>query len=226
MSDVRLHYFFDPLCGWCYASAPALTLLAQHLPARLELHPCGLFAGQGARAMSADWASHAWTYDQRIASLTGQVFSEAYHQKVLMDPTLRFDSTALTRALTAVRVLDASLEATLLKALQIERYVTGQDTADAQVVAAIVADFLGRHGHDLDADELSQRLLADDVLSEQTRARIGQAQQMMSRWGIQGVPQLVAVVDERTQIIPSQLLYQNPSNLIAELEQTLGVAVA
>lgn len=226
MSDVRFHYFFDPLCGWCYASAPALTPLAQRLANRLELHPCGLFAGHGSRDMSADWAAHAWTYDQRIASLTGQVFSEAYHHKVLMDATLRFDSTALTRVLTAARTLDAALEVPLLKQLQIKRYVTGQDTADARVVATVAADFSGRHGLDLDAEELSQRLLDDDALAEQTQTRIDQAQKMMSRWGIQGVPQLVAVVDERTHIIPSQLLYQNPSSLLAELEQTLGVALA
>lgn len=25
MNPFRLQYFFDPLCGWCYASAPALA---------------------------------------------------------------------------------------------------------------------------------------------------------------------------------------------------------
>lgn len=26
--DITLHYLFDPLCGWCYGAAPALSALA------------------------------------------------------------------------------------------------------------------------------------------------------------------------------------------------------
>src|SRR5271163_4890850 len=46
---VKLDYFFDPLCGWCYASAPALEALAEAFPDALTMLPSGLFAGAGAR---------------------------------------------------------------------------------------------------------------------------------------------------------------------------------
>ena len=29
---LRLDYFFDPFCGWCYASAPALKAVAEAFP--------------------------------------------------------------------------------------------------------------------------------------------------------------------------------------------------
>jgi hypothetical protein len=45
----KIQYFFDPLCGWCYASAPALGYLAQHYAEKLELMPSGLFSDEGAR---------------------------------------------------------------------------------------------------------------------------------------------------------------------------------
>lgn len=45
----KLQYLFDPLCGWCYASAPALSYLAQHHADQLELMPSGLFSDEGAR---------------------------------------------------------------------------------------------------------------------------------------------------------------------------------
>ena len=32
MNALKLYYFFDPLCGWCYASAPALAGLALNIP--------------------------------------------------------------------------------------------------------------------------------------------------------------------------------------------------
>ncbi|MNC41713.1 hypothetical protein D3C75_904900 [compost metagenome] len=50
--------------------------------------------------MTPDWATYAWNCDQRIASLTGLDFTEAYHRNVLMDSMRRFDSSAINRALT------------------------------------------------------------------------------------------------------------------------------
>jgi putative protein-disulfide isomerase len=32
---MKLDYFFDPFCGWCYASAPALKAVAERFPAIL-----------------------------------------------------------------------------------------------------------------------------------------------------------------------------------------------
>lgn len=40
---IELQYFFDPFCGWCYASAPALEGLAAKYPGQLSMMPSGLF---------------------------------------------------------------------------------------------------------------------------------------------------------------------------------------
>lgn len=113
---LRLQYLFDPLCGWCYASAPALTGIAAAYPDLLELMPSELFSTDGGRDMTPEWAHHAWTNGQRIAAMTRQVFSEAYHQQVLLGDDVRFNSTMLNRALTAVRGVDAALDPKLLRA--------------------------------------------------------------------------------------------------------------
>lgn len=72
----RLLYLFDPLCGWCYAAAPAVAAMAEEYGPAFEFMPSGLFAGSGARPPNDAMATHAWTNDQRIAQITGQVFSE------------------------------------------------------------------------------------------------------------------------------------------------------
>ena len=72
---MRVTYLFDPLCGWCYGAGPALERLGQLGDVTLELMPTGLFAGEGARAMDAQFAAYAWQNDERIARLTGQPFS-------------------------------------------------------------------------------------------------------------------------------------------------------
>lgn len=97
-----LTYLFDPLCGWCYGASPALASIIESTGVGLELLPTGLFAGHGARPMDMSLASHAWTNDQHIEELTGQIFSLTYRDQVLCNLHQPMDSTAATLALTAV----------------------------------------------------------------------------------------------------------------------------
>ena len=60
--SVVLHYIFDPLCGWCYAAAPALKFLQAQEGVEVVLAPTGLFAGAGAWPMDAQFAAYAWAY--------------------------------------------------------------------------------------------------------------------------------------------------------------------
>src|SRR5277367_6468986 len=77
MTSPTFRYLFDPLCGWCYASAPALAALADRYGDRIQMMPSGLFAGGGTRAI-AQIADHATRTDKLIAEKTRQVDSDAY----------------------------------------------------------------------------------------------------------------------------------------------------
>ena len=57
--SITVTYLFDPLCGWCYAAAPALNYLQGVEVIEVALAPTGLFAGAGARPMDAQFAACA-----------------------------------------------------------------------------------------------------------------------------------------------------------------------
>ncbi len=212
----KLQYIFDPLCGWCYASAPALDYLSRHYGDRLELMPCGLFSGDGARQITALWAGHAWSNDQRIASLTGQPFSEAYHRLLLSGGS--FDSTYMNRALTAFQHAGAAAEAGLLHALQHARYVDGQDTSRSDVVADISTTWAQEHGTDGGA-ELADRLEADDGLRSLSDLRTARVQRLMSEKGVRGVPLLLATADDAEHVISGHALYGGMQSISAALAE-------
>lgn len=222
MPAIRLQYLFDPLCGWCYASAPALSGLARELPQWLEMRPTGLFAGAGARDLTPEWGDYAWANDQRIAAMTGQVFSQAYRQQILLGGTARFDSGPMNRVLTAVQAIDATLEAGLLHRLQAARYVDGLDTGADSAVAQIAAAYLQEHGHAANADELAAQLRDDATLAQRTRHRLEDNQSLMNQLGIRGVPQLLVRVDEAILPLNDGALYQGPDQLVAELRRVLA----
>ncbi|MGN0927462.1 DsbA family protein [Ectopseudomonas mendocina] len=206
---LELQYFFDPLCGWCYASAPALTGLAERHGNALRMMPIGLFIQS--RPM-ASIAEHAWQNDQRITTLTGQRFSEAYRFKVLEADDGVFDSTPLTRALTALGEQEAALEPRLLHAAQVARYVDGVDTCRAEAVAQIAVEIAQDAGLDLDTAVFAARLREDSALADTTTRRVALAQQAMRVLPAGGVPQLLARIDGEPHVIAGQHLYVARNN--------------
>ncbi|AVA22217.1 MULTISPECIES: DsbA family protein [unclassified Rhizobium] len=215
-ADIELQYFFDPLCGWCYASAPALAGLADKYGDKLKMLPSGLFVGGRPISSIAD---HAWRNDQRIQSLTGQPFSEAYRQNVLLAPNGVFDSRSATLALTALGEQDARLEPHFLHAVQIARYVEGRDTSSIDEVTEVAVRVAADHGSELAIEAFADRLRNDVDLRERTMERMEETHVRMNTLGIRGVPQLVAVVNGTSHVLSGEALYRGPQHLVAALSR-------
>ncbi|MCV0395863.1 MAG: DsbA family protein [Rhizobiaceae bacterium] len=207
---MHLTYLFDPLCGWCYGASLALEKLLLQDGFAVTIIPTGLFAGAGAFPMNAGFAAHAWEADQRIAKLTGQVFSETYRRDVLERGTGRVDSGPATLALTAVRVMAPEREFDALKAIQRARYVEGRDNGDP----AVIADILSA----LALDDAAARFASpDEELLSANRARIDAGQAEMRRLSARGVPTLIAGQGQDARLVSSSALYGSADDLIAGL---------
>ncbi|MGJ4883743.1 MULTISPECIES: DsbA family protein [unclassified Bradyrhizobium] len=206
---MRLTYLFDPLCGWCYGAGPAVETLAAHDAITLELLPTGLFAGRGAGRMDAQFSEYAWSNDQRIAKQTGQRFTDAYRTRIL-GAGGAFDSTAASLGLTAVHVTDPGRELTVLKELQLARYVHGQDIVSVAGVGEVLRA--------LGLASAAERMLArDHALVEAYGRRLQTAHSLMRRYGLSGVPALLAGDGERQRPLPGNALYEPLDGLLAQL---------
>ncbi|MBU8545252.1 MULTISPECIES: DsbA family protein [Roseomonadaceae] len=203
-------YLFDPLCGWCYGAAPVLDQLASLPGLALELAPTGLFAGAGARPMEPRFAAYAWSNDQRIARLTGQVFSEAYRHRVLADTARLFDSGPATLALTAVVLTDPDRMRPALRAIQHARYVAGEDITDTALLARILTE--------AGLPDAAARLAAPDAA---LRAALGQhitaSQALMQEMGAEGVPALVVGTGPSCRLLPASVLFGGADALLGSL---------
>ena len=132
----KIKLFMDPLCGWCYAAAPEVKKLAE--TAAIELIPTGLFS-QAGRTVTPEFARHAWSNDQRIAQLTGQVFSDSYRDNLLQEG-MPFNSFPIVLALTWVQQQAPEQELNAYHAIQTARYVDGRDNTQLPVLANILAN--------------------------------------------------------------------------------------
>ncbi|MGY4291363.1 putative protein-disulfide isomerase [Bradyrhizobium sp. LM2.7] len=208
---MRITYLFDPLCGWCYGADPTLEKLAQLDDVTLALMPTGLFAGEGARAMDAQFAAYAWQNDQRIARLTGQPFSERYRSEVLGKSGGMFDSAPATLGMIAVRATEPARELEALKAIQRARYVDAQDIASL----AGISNILRSTGLPAAAERVRAQ---DSELMQTYRREIQAAQFEMQRFGISGVPAVLVGDGAERHLLPGNLLFGRFDLLISQLK--------
>lgn len=192
-------YLFDPFCGWCYAVSGSLERLEAEAGLAAELMPVGLFAGEGVRPLTAEFASYIWSADQRVAAMSGLPFGEAYRQNVLVPGTL-LDSGPATRALTLVRREKPGLERAFLRRVQKGRWAEGRDMTSAEVLGELAAEF------GFDPAQFAGLVAGDEALAAETAARIEAGQRLMNGLGLSGVPALLLPVGDQIQLIGTREL--------------------
>ena len=203
MSDIEFRYFFDPLCGWCYASAPALAAIEESYGSQLRMMPTGLFFEPRPITIIAD---HAWRNDQRISELTGQRFSESYLLNVLQAPNGVFTSGPLTLALAILGEIDVDLEPRFLHAAQIARYVEGRDTSRVEEVVRIAEAVAAANDTAFNAAIFAERLQSDAALLDRVKARMAAARSELHSFA-NGVPQLLVRMGKVVQVVEGEDLY-------------------
>lgn len=209
MPRTLITYLFDPLCGWCYGASPRIARLAADDRFQVDPQPVGLFSGDGAFAMNADFARHAWGADQRIAKLSGQPFSQDYRIKVLEAATGMVDSMPATLALTAIRQTAPERVLGALQAIQHARYVEGLDNGDP----AVIADILDRQG----LPQIAERVrTGDDALRASCLAGLEIGRAEMRRFNLRGVPALLAGDAPSRRALDGSLLFGPYETLATE----------
>ncbi|MBN3096254.1 DsbA family protein [Pectobacterium brasiliense] len=176
MATVRLHYIYDPLCGWCYGAAP-LALAAQEIDGLdLILHGGGMMTGSNSRTITPEWHDYVIPHDRRIAQMTGQTFGEAYYEGLLRDTSVVLDSAPPTTAVLAAEAMD---DKGMLMLHEIERahYVFGLKIADAAVLRQC-AEAIGLDGEAfstefafIQAETLSKHISASRELLAKVRGQ-------------------------------------------------------
>lgn len=178
----RLHYLFDPLCGWCYGVAPLIEAAAGVPGLEIELHGGGMLAGANRRAINPQWRAYVLPHDRRIAELSGQPFGDGYFNGLLNDQGAVLDSEPPISAILAAQAVTGQGLA-MLQRIQHAHYVEGRRIADVQVLTAL-------------AGELGLSLLPfsnayQAACGRQTQGHIAASRVLLAQAGAQGFPTLL-----------------------------------
>ncbi|MFJ5365130.1 DsbA family protein [Pectobacterium punjabense] len=179
MAAVRLHYIYDPLCGWCYGAAP-LALAAQEIDGLdLIFHGGGMMTGSNSRTITPEWHDYVIPHDRRIAQLTGQTFGEDYYEGLLRDTSVVLDSAPPTAAVLAAEAIDDKGMAMLYQIEQ-AHYVSGLKIVDTAVLRQC-AEAIG-----LDGDAFCTELAF--VRAETLSQHINASRELLAKVRGQGFP--------------------------------------
>lgn len=209
---VRLHYIYDPLCGWCYGAEPLASAAIDRI--ELVLHGGGLWPEP--TSLPEATRHYIQQADARIAQLSGQPFGEAYLSGSLLDPSLVLDSRPTIAAILAAEALDPGCGLSMLRGIQRAHYVDGRRVVEQPVLCDIAV------GRGLNRDGFVAMLARVDA-----DAHINETRQLMGRVGAEGFPTFVLERDGALRGVPHQRYFGNTAGFLALLsEATLEARAA
>lgn len=192
----NVHFFYDPLCGWCYGATALINTLAEQAEFNVIAHPGGMLEK---RVLPTELKQFILQADPRIAALTGVKFGDAYTQRLQSDADMVVDSYLPTRAILVAQEMGVD-SLVMLKAIQEAHYLHGQPVEQLATLASLAEQ------HQLDMDEWHNKMAAAE---NSTNAVIADSHELMHQWHVTGYPTLIAEINGSLVKLPHEQFYGN-----------------
>jgi len=140
-SNLKLVYFYDPLCGWCFGFSPVMSKIEEEYGDKFEIEVVsgGLFLGYGAGAVNRV-APHIKAGAYKSVELrTGVKFGKPFLDDVLGDGNIILNSLPPTIALSIVKEAYPEHELKFAGMLLELVYIHGIDPTNVEGLATCAA---------------------------------------------------------------------------------------
>ncbi|QDQ25484.1 DsbA family protein [Chitinimonas arctica] len=184
---MTLHFIFDPLCGWCYATAPLVAAAGEVAGLRIAFHGGGMMVGDHRRPITPQWRDYVLPHDRRIAQLSGQPFGDAYFEGLLRDTGAVMDSAPPTTAVLACEDI-AGRGVAMIHRLQRAHYIEGQRIAEPDVLVRLAVD--------LGLDAAAFREVYARLSGAATERHFDASRRLLDRVGGRGFPSFALELDD------------------------------
>lgn len=195
---VKVHYFFDPMCGWCYGATSLIGILAEMTEFEIHYHPGGMIPK---RAIDPSFRQHILQADSQIATMTKAHFSDAYKARVANSGEFVLDSYLPTQAFLVG--IEMGIEPhIMLKAIQEAHYQEGKELDKSEELQAL-AITLGINETTWKTKMVDSKALMMEKIKE--------SHTLMSQMQVSGYPTLIIEQDGRLQRLSHSSYYGKPT---------------
>lgn len=175
---VKIHYIYDPMCGWCYGATALVETVAKSDNVELVMHPGGMIDN---KSLSAEFKQHVLIHDQQIAKLTGQFFGQAYKNRISGNQQVVLDSYITAQAIQVMQKINGrGLD--MLKNIHRAHYQEGLDTTKHDVLTQLAANL------EVDASKWAEEMArGKNEITDVIRA----THRLMDKCHVQGFPTFI-----------------------------------
>lgn len=202
---IRVHYFFDPLCGWCYGIAPLIKSAAALPQVDLHLHGGGLWPRP--TVLPAQVRQQIRAADAHVGQLSGQPYGPRYLDVLLPSDGMVLHSQPVTAAVLAAGALRPGADLEMLRAIQDAHYVEGAHVVEPATLLRLAG------GLGLDPQAFATRL--DPAAAD---AHMAESQRLMQRLGVGGFPAVFIETDGRFAELAPQGYFGNHAGFVAAIQ--------
>ncbi len=205
---IRLHYFYDPQCGWCYGIAPLLKAAAALPDVVMVMHAGCLWPRP--TVLPPPVRKQIRLADARVGQLSGQPYGPRYLDELLPSDGMLLHSQPTTAAVLAAGALRPGADLELLRAIQTAHYVGGEHVTEAATLERLATQ--------IGLDAAAFRAKAQPDVADQHMA---DTQRLMQRLGVSGFPAVFIEQDGRYSEIAPQGWLGDPAGFVTAI-QTSG----
>ena len=202
--QLRLYYFHDPMCSWCWAFRPLWNEIVTNLPENVSAQRIlGGLAPDTDQSMPLEMQARLKEIWQKIQQVVpGTQFNFEFWEKC----SPRRSTYQACRAVIAARNQDPVNEEKMILAIQQAYYLKAKNPADLQTLIDL-ADQIG-----LDGD----RFIAD-IKSPNVDQLLMQEIEFMQSLGVRGFPTLL--LESKGVFTNLHYEYQNVSSVLNQLKE-------
>lgn len=184
---MKMYYFTDPMCSWCYGFSPVIKKLKENHP-EIDLQIIsGGFSPYSQQVVDQEYKNFLTFHWRNVNQQSGQFFD---HSMKFISDSFRYDTEPSSRALVVIQELLPDLDFEFLSSMQRSFYIDGQDITDDDILAGL-AEKIGAE----------KKVFLEWFHSEQFKRKTKQGFEFSRQLGVQGFPTLLTEENGTVKVI-------------------------
>ncbi|WP_217604451.1 DsbA family protein [Chitinophaga sp. GbtcB8] len=184
---MKMFYFTDPMCSWCYGFSPAVKKLKENYP-DIDLQIIsGGFSPYSQQVVDQEYKDFLAFHWRNVNQRSRQFFD---HSMKFISETFRYDTEPSSRALTVMQELLPKQDFEFLSLMQKSFYVEGKDITNDVVLARLAEEF-----------GIEKKIFLEKFHSEEMKRKTNQGFQFSRQLGVQGFPTMLTLENGNTKVI-------------------------
>ncbi|MBK1897364.1 DsbA family protein [Chryseobacterium paridis] len=208
---MKMYYFTDPMCSWCYGFSPVVKKLKESYP-EIDLQIIsGGFSPGSTQAITDEYRSFLEYHWRNVNLCSGQYFD---HSMKFATENFYYDTEPSSRALVVMNKFLPNRDFEFLSLVQKSFYAEGKDITNDVILAELAAEI-----------GVEKNVFLETFHSEEIKQKTLEGFQLSRKLGVKGFPTLLTMENGIVEVLANGFQpYDRLKPIIDDWLKSLAVA--